>query len=457
MNKILSDFLIAVLFFVFTICSSDLIAQKSKRAELWKALNTPANVDTSKDDYYGDNTLRYEDFVYKKNIKTVELRDETFLLSRAILNLDSQEKLKLSFDDLDADLKNYTYTIVQCNADWEPSDLMPNEYVDGFTENSVIDFRYSFNTLQKYTHYNFEFPSNSLRITKSGNYLLKVYLDSNPENLVITKRFMVFQNKVMIESKVTAASIIEDRLSKHEIDFTIDHTGYPINNPYGDLKIVLTQNNRWDNAKTNLKPVYVKDEQLVYDYDQQNVFDGGNEFRYFDIRSIRYHSERIYKVSTDSLGNHVELFTDEKRSFKRYYSQPDMNGDFLIKVQEGNNSEVEADYCYVTFFLPYDDAMTDGNLYVFGQYNAWKCNTENLMHYNPKRFGYECTLYLKQGYYNYEYVFLKDGVTEADQTLIEGMHYETEDDYTIYVYHRQQGTFYDQLIGVKRLNSMKQY
>ncbi|MCX6296554.1 MAG: DUF5103 domain-containing protein, partial [Bacteroidetes bacterium] len=435
----------------------DSLAQKTKRAALWKSLNTPSNIDTASDDYYGGNAIRYDDYVYKKNIKTVELRDESFLLSKAILSLGSEEKLKLSFDDLDADLKNYSYTLVHCNSNWEPSDLMPNEYIDGFLENSINDFRYSFNTLQKYTHYNVVFPNNSLRITKSGNYILKVYQDNNPENIIITRRFMVFQNKISIESNVTAASIIEDRLYKHEIDFKINYAGYQINNPYADLKIVITQNGRWDNAKTNLKPVYVKDQELVYDYDESNVFPGGNEFRIFDIRSIRYHSERIYSVKTDTAGNHVELYTDEKRTFKRYYSQQDMNGDFLVKVQEGNNSEVEADYCYVKFFLPYDAALTDGNLYVFGGFNAWKCNNDNLLHYNPSRFGYECTLYLKQGYYNYEYVFLKDGEVAADETLIEGTHYETEDDYTIYVYHRQAGTFYDQLIGVKRLNSMKQF
>jgi hypothetical protein len=431
-------------------------AQKPKKTSLWKSLNTPANVDTVSDDYYGSNTIRYEDYVYKKNIKTVQLRDESFELTKAILNLGSDEKLKLSFDDLDADLKNYSYTLIHCNYNWEPSDLMPNEYIDGFLDNSINDYRYSFNTLQKFTHYNVSFPNNSMRITKTGNYILKVYQDNNPESIVITRRFMVFQNKISIESNVFAASIIEDRLFKHEIDFKINYSGYQINNPYSDLKIVLTQNNRWDNAKTNLKPVFVKDQELVYDYDEQNVFAGGNEFRFFDIRSIRYHSERIYAVKTDSAGNHVELYKDEKRSFKRYYSQSDMNGDFLIKVQEGSNSEVEADYCYVTFFLPYDAPLTDGNLYVFGAFNAWKCNTENLLHYNPARFGYECTLYLKQGYYNYEYVFLKDGEVAADETLIEGMHYDTENDYSIYVYHRQPGTFYDQLIGVKRLNSMKQ-
>lgn len=432
-------------------------AQKEKKKSLWKSLNTPTGADTTAADYYGDNTIRYEDYVYKKYIKTVELRDESFILSKAILSLGSEEKLKLSFDDLEADIKSYSYTLIHCNSNWVPSDLMPNEYIDGFLDNAINDYQYSFNTLQKFTHYNVTFPNSSLRITKSGNYILKVYQDNNPENIVLTRRFMVFQNKIVIESNVTAASIIEDRLFKHEIDFKINYSGYQVNNPYSDLKVVITQNGRWDNAKTNLKPVFVKDQELVYDYDESNVFDGGNEFRIFDIRSIRYHSERVYAVKTDSSGNHVELYTDEKRTFKRYYSQADMNGDFLIKVQEGRNSDVEADYCYVTFFLPYGEPIVDGNLYVFGGFNAWKCNTENLLHYNPTRFGYECTLYLKQGYYNYEYVFLKDGSLEADQTLIEGMHYDTEDDYTIYVYHRQPGTFYDQLIGVKRLNSMKQY
>jgi hypothetical protein len=436
--------------------SSGIFAQKEKKQSLWKSLLSTAD-DTTSDDYYGDNTLRYENYVYKPNIRTVQLYAESFVLSQPLLALGSEEKLLLEFDDLDADLKSYSYTIIHCNANWEPSDLVTAEYIDGFADNNINDYRYSFNTLQKFTHYSTTFPNNTLRITKSGNYILKVYVNSDPSDIVLTRRFMIHQNRLNIVTRVIQASIIEDRNYKQEIDFTINHTGYEIKNPYNDLNIVITQNNRWDNQKTGFKPQFVKDHELVYDFDDLNVFPGGNEFRFFDIRSLRFHTEFVYSVKTDSLGNHVDLYSDEKRSYKRYSTYTEMNGNYYIKVQEGKNSDVEADYCFVKFFLPYTDPIVEGNLYVFGAFNDWRCNKENLMHYNPKRMGYECTLYLKQGFYNYEYVLMKDGTNVADETFIEGSHYETENEYMIYVYHRQQGTFYDQLIGVKRLNSMRDY
>jgi hypothetical protein len=409
------------------------------------------------DDYYAPGGIRYEDYVYQKNIKSVQLQDPNFELSQPLINLRSTETLQLSFDELGSDLQSYSYTFIHCNANWEPSDLMSSEYIDGFAENAVNDYRFSTNTIQKYIHYHAIFPTNATRFLKSGNYLLKVYKENNADDLVLTRRFMVYDNKLSIAAHVSPASIIEDRNYKQEIDFTIDHTGYPITNPYSDLKITLLQNSHWINSKSGLKPVFVKDEQLVYDHDQENVFFGGNEFHNFDIKSLRYHSEHVASIKNDSLSNHVILLADEKRAFKQYSTQRDINGNFVIKTQEGTNSEVDADYCWVSFFLPYNDILTDGNLYVFGAYNGWRCTPENLMHYNVHRMGYECTLFLKQGYYNYEYVFFKDDQQEIDEMLIEGSHSATENDYCILVYYRFPGTFYDQLIGVKRLNSLRDY
>lgn len=441
-KQIFSFFLLCIL--VFSSLTS--FSQTKKKRRWADLIDTTARI---------TNGMLCDDFIYKPYIRTVQLHDVSFELSQPILSLESDEKLILSFDDLDADNKNYMYTLIHCTSDWKPDDLSTSDYIDGFPDNVIIDYKYSINTIQSFTHYSVSFPNDNMKITKSGNYILKVYQDSKPDNLVLTKRFMVFQNKVSVEARVKPASIIEYRTFKQEIDFSIFHTEYAITDPYQDLKVVITQNNRWDNAKTNLKPLFVKDDELVYDYDDVNVFDGGSEFRVFDIKSIRYHSERIRNIYKDTLGVHVELQPDEKRSFKRYSSAPDMNGNYIVKIQEGTYSNVEADYCSVTFFIPFDNAISDGKLYVAGAFNDWKYLPENEMKFNPKRFGYECTLYLKQGYYNYEYMFIYNNEPAPDQTFIEGMHQETENDYTIYVYHHPVGTFYDQLIGVKRLNSIK--
>ncbi len=444
MNRVrVFHFILAILLLIHSIDSFS----QSKRKRRWADLiDTTSKV---------ANGLRCENFVYKPNIRTVQLYDQSFELSQPILNLESDEKLVLCFDDLDGDSKNYMFTLIHCNAEWQVDDLSASDYIEGFTDHVIIDHKFSLNTIQPFTHYSAVFPNENLHITKSGNYILKVYQDNKPDNLLLTKRFMVFQNIVTVDAKVKPASITEFRTFKQEIDFTINHQEYSITDPYQDLKVVITQNNRWDNAKRNIKPLFVKDNELVYDYDDVNVFDGGSEFRIFDIKSIRYHSERVQNIYKDSLGNHVILQPDEKRSFKRYASGIDMNGNYIVKTQDGTNSSIEADYCFVHFYIPYDNAYTSGNLYVAGAFNDWRFDSENLMKNNPKRLGYECTLYLKQGYYNYEYVFLPNGETEYDQTYIEGMHQETDNDYTIYVYHHQTSTFYDQLIGVKRLNSIK--
>lgn len=264
---------------------------------------------------------------------------------------------------------------------------------------------------------------------------------------------MVMEGKVGITGQVKPATIINDRYYKQEIDFIVDYTGYEIANPYVDIKAVVTQNDRWDNAITNLKPLFVKENQLIYDHDEDNVFPGGSEFRYFDTRNLKYQSERTRKIEFDSSGYRVYLLDDDRRTYKRYVTASDINGKYLIKGLEGTNSERECDYAYVHFFLPFDSPSTEGVLYVFGALSDWSFSETNKMRYNYGRKGYECSLYLKQGYYNYEYVFMRDGQNAGDDAFIEGMHYETENDYIVYLYHPAMGTRYDQLIGVKKLNS----
>ena len=411
----------------------------------------------AQDDYVNDDQLRYEDWVYKSSIKTALLHESSWDNAAAILPLNGIEKLELSFDDLDADKKNYSISFVHCNANWEPSDLMNSEYMVGFFEANILNFAYSTVTLQKYTHYSVLFPQTNMQFSKSGNYIVYVYLDNNKDKLILTKRFMIFEDKITVVANIRQAIGNDEQYEKQHIDFSILNGAYELTNPFTDLKVIITQNNRWDNAINNIKPTFVEPRQLTYSLDDKSTFTGGNEFRYFDTRSLRTYTERVESIYKDSSYKYnLVLKRDEPRSYKTYSYYNDLNGGYLIKNQDAVGSpDTEADYVMVHFFLAYDNAQSEGNFYVLGKLTDWRLGKSNRMTYNYKRFGYECDILMKQGYYNYTYVFLKDKQKSGDETLTEGSHWETENDYAIYVYHRQRGTYYDQLVAIKRLNSFR--
>ena len=411
----------------------------------------------SQDDYVNDNQMRYEDWIYKSYIKTAQLHEFTFDANPAIIPLNGHELLELSFDDLEADKKEYSISFVHCSANWEPSNLLNAEFMNGFFEANIINFNYSTNTIQKYTHYSIVFPQSNMQFTKSGNYIAYVYQDNDKEKIVLTKRFMIYENKVTITASVRQAIGNDEQFEKQHIDFSILNNQYELTNPFSDLKVVITQNNRWDNAVNNIKPTFVEPGKLTYSLDDKSTFNGGNEFRYFDTRSLRTYTERVYDIRKDSSYiYHVELKNDELKSFKNYSFYNDLNGGFLIKNQDMvGNPDIEADYAWVHFFIPYDNAQGAGNFYVLGKLTEWRLNKTNRMTYNYKKMGYECSLFIKQGYYNYTYIYLKDDKKGGDETFTEGNHWETENDYAIYVYHRQRGTYYDQLVAIKRLNSLR--
>ena len=294
--------------------------------------------------------LIYKNQSFNKQIKTVLCHKIEEELSLPIINLNSEAKLLVSFDDLDADIKDYYYTIIHCNSDWTASDLMTSEYISGFTDEPITNYEFSFNTIQKYTHYQFEFPTIDIKPILSGNYVFKIYEEGG--KTMAYKRFMVLDTKLNIEANVRRATLAEDRNTKHEIDFTIKHPNLVVADPFSDIKVHIKQNNREDNAITNLTPLFVKNDELIYDYDDDNTFWGNNEFRHFDIKSLRYQSERIKNITYDSTYNHVYLFKDQKRPFDRYSIEPDINGKFLIKSQEAWKSTIEADYAFVHFTLP---------------------------------------------------------------------------------------------------------
>tara|TARA_B110000263_G_scaffold231939_1_gene227598 strand:- start:542 stop:1861 length:1320 start_codon:yes stop_codon:yes gene_type:complete len=395
-------------------------------------------------------TIFYKNETFNRQIKTVLCHNTIDELSLPIINLNSAEQLLISFDDLDTDIKDYYFTIIHCKSDWTASDLMQSEYIDGFTDEPITNYEFSFNTLQKYSHYSFNFPTEELKPLLSGNYVFKIY-EQGGETIAF-KRFMVLETMLTIKAEVRRATLVDDRKTKHEIDFIIKHPNITIADPFSDIKVTIKQNNRGDNAITDLKPLFVKNNELIYDYQEDNTFWGNNEFRHFDIKSLRYQSERIKEIIFDSTYHHVYLFNDRKRPFDRYSIEPDINGKFLIKSQEGWKSSIEADYAFVHFTLPVDH-ISYGELYVIGEFTNWQLEAANKLKYNAEKMQYEASIYLKQGYYNYHYA-LKDTTTNrVDVSFIEGTHYQTRNDYYIYVYYRAVGDRYDRFVGFLKTSS----
>lgn len=418
------------------------------------------NTVTESDDYVNDQVLRYDDYAYKPNIKTVQLHEVTWEYAAPIISLNKGEQLELSFDDLEGDKKDYTVTFVHCNSDWTPSDLMSSEFLNGFYELNFLVFSFSQSTAQNYTHYSITFPQlntqQNTRFTKSGNYLLYVYEGGDQKNIVLSRRFMVYDDKVGVTAQFSQAIGNGQQFNKQHIDFTITSAAYDLTNPFKDMKVVLLQNNRWENAVTDIKPSFINGNQLVYTLNDKSTFNGGNEFRYFDLRSTRFLTERVANIYKDeNYKIHAVIQQEDIRANKPYLFHNDFNGNFLIKNSEirGNMDEL-ADYVYVEFFLPYPKPESKGDFYIMGKLTDWRMNKTSRMTYNYTRMGYESTIRLKQGFYNYIIVLSDDIKKGGDETVIEGNHWDTENDYYILVYHRKFGTYYDQLLGYKKLNTL---
>ena len=401
-----------------------------------------------------NDQFHYQNSVYRDEIKSVQIYRDNSELSNPVVELGSEVQLVLKFDDLAEDSKNYSYTIIHCDADWNESFLRQNEYLTGFQDNPVSDYAMSFNTIIKYVNYQIRIPNEDCQITKSGNYALVVFEDNNRENLVLIRRFFVVEPLTRIEGLVKKATFDPFNGDNQEVDFKITVDQIKILNPRQDVKVVLMQNRRWDNAITDLKPSFIQDNVLNYDYNKENVFPGGNEFRYFDIRTNRYNGENVENIKFIRPYYHVTLLPDAVRSNKKYSSYKEMNGNFVIESQDRvTDFDTECDYEFVHFFLPLPSQLTGGTVNVFGALTGWTANKSNEMNWDFAMAGYELTLLLKQGYYNYQYVYVPEGSKKADAVNLEGTFFITENEYQIYAYYRDLSSRYDRLIGYVTINS----
>ena len=389
--------------------------------------------------------------IYVKGIQSVKLTPVRTDFGQPIIKLSSGEKLRLSFDDLLQEDRYLKYTLIHCTHDWKYSPLSQIEYLDGFYEDLIQDYSFSFNTIVPYTHYNLIFPTNQMRITKSGNYLLVVY-DDDIDNPVLTRRLMVVDvQQASIKPNVTWAQDVQYRYTKQQVDFTAYTGAYTIRNPGMYLHATILQNGRWDNAIVGLTFRTAKPGEYGFNFDNlnKNVFNGVNDFRTFDIRTLRSTADRIVSINFNNRMNQAYVMEDLARPWGAYVTNSTLQGYNIFANYDyaGKNTE---DYVWVHFALRCDFQVEPGDLYVFGELTDWQIDPKAKLTFNSENNYWETNFACKQGFYNYIYVFVPKGkgAHKINDTYIEGSHWETPNNYTILLYLQEEGTSYDRLIGV---------
>jgi len=394
------------------------------------------------------------DRIYQKNIKTVRLYKAGNQLTLPVINLNSNDFLQLNFDDLDADVKYYYYTYQLCNSDWTPANLGQYDYIKGFTQTRISNYRFSSVAHTRYTNYQVSLPDANMYPTKSGNYILKVFLNGDTSQLVFTKRFMVVDNKAVVAARVTQPFSPELSRTHQKLQFTVDVKALQAFNAAQQIKVVVLQNYRWDIAMANLKPTFIRGTSLEYNSENTAVFPAGKEWRWLDLRDFHLQSDRVLTADYKKNSTDIFLRPDIPLADEKYVYYHDLNGMSSIEAIRGINPFYEGDYAtvYFSFVPPNGQPYPNKNIYLFGQLTDYNFTDSLKMIFNPIEKKYETHLFMKQGYYDYTYLAVDNNNPDVYSEL-DGNYYETENLYTILVYYKPFIGRSDELIGVATFDS----
>lgn len=395
-----------------------------------------------------DKRLVFENATYEPQIKSVQVYNLSGQPARshapAVTPL-GQNQLVLEFDDLQNDINSYYARLIHCNYNWTPSNLRDLDFMRDYNEFNVNDYVYSNNTYTPYVHYTFRVPGVKL----PGNYLLVVYRDGNKSDLILSHRIMVFDSKTSLEKDNQLSGALTLRSTNQQLNFTVDYRGMEIVNPFQSVHVVVRQNFRWDKSRLDVQPSFVREERNQIEYrlfGDDKHFEAGNEFRFVDFRSLNFPGQNTAKIDKGSRPFHLWVQPDESREHQVYSQYPDINGQYRIENLDNGRDVTAADYAEVTFTL--QSKEVPGKIYVMGEFNQWRKQNSNQMHFNTANQTYTTTLLLKQGWYNYAYEVESESLPSY---FFEGSHYETENIYEVFFYYRPFQPNADLLIGYFQL------
>lgn len=392
-------------------------------------------------------TLVLADFAYEPNIKTILLYpgSQTNPMTPAVSPL-GQWDLLLEFDDLNGAQESYNMRIIHCNHDWTRSDLLDLDFMTTYNEFPINQYEYSTDTHIPYIHYQAQLPP----VKIPGNYVVAVYRGSDKNDVILTRRFMIYAPQVTFERTGNLIGPGQMAGRNQQLNFVVNYKDVTILNPLQDVYVTIRQNQRWDNLAGEVKPSFVRENSSELEYrffDPDKMFRGGNEFRFFDFRSLNSPGQNIASVDKNNKPYNVSVMKDKSRSSEAYSQYNDLNGNFYIRTLDYQDQST-TNYAYVDFTLA-SPSPVKGEVYVMGAFNYWNKDDINRMTYVPDAGEYKASVLLKQGWYDYQYLVRSDSVP-AD--YFEGSHFETENMYEIFFYYRPYKPRADLLIGYMRIN-----
>ena len=364
---------------------------------------------------------------------------------------DENNTLEISFDEMSHDVHFYTYTVCHLNADGNPSALLSSEYLSGFTTMDITDYQHSINTQRDYTHYRFNFPNEDMQLLASGLYALHIYEDGDRDKTIAWVPFAVVDPKVTIDANAHSKTIKKLNGHYQQVDIDVSMTDLVLRDP-PELTLVVRQNGRTDNAAILRQPTFVESKRLRYINHPSLVFEGGNEYRHFDAYSAYYAGTGIERIAYDNRDYHVLLFPDEPREGV-YIHEYDVDGQYRVNAERTSDPDTEAEYMWVHWLFVCEQPWFDGAVYVCGDLFDNEMSLRNRMQYDPEQGAYYLTSLVKQGGYDYQYRFLPKGERAASTLRTDGAYWQTQNEYTIYVFYRPFGARADQLVGLQRLSS----
>ena len=362
------------------------------------------------------------------------------------------DSFQFVFDDLYGTEANYFYTITHCDYDWKPSQLAKQEYLNGFDDQRIQDYSNSLTTLQLYSHYRLTFPNRLTQFRVSGNYMIKILDDD--KNIVFTKKFIIYEELVSVPIQVRRARNVAVVEKKHNIEFSIKSAIINFQSPLQNVKVMLLQNGKFDTAITNIKPQFTIGNDLIYRYDKETQFWAGNEFLFFENKDIRAANNNIERIDSKGGLYNSYLYLSQARANSPYTYYPDINGNYIVKNIGRENNEIEADYAWVFFSLSAPAFYEKKSIYVNGMFNNFAIGEENKMDYNAEKGIYEKAIMIKQGFTNYQYVIADSNGKIDEENAIDGNFFQTEDNYFVLVYYKENNQRYDRIIGKGNASSV---